>query len=45
MDEHDENYKNKKRLKITVITQVTLMKIKLNIMKIGNIFQISQAEY
>ena len=24
MDEHDENYKNKKRLKITVITQKNL---------------------
>ena len=24
MDEHDENYKNKKRLKITVITQKSL---------------------
>ena len=24
MDEHDENYKNKKRLKITVITQEDL---------------------
>ena len=43
MDKHDENYKNKKRLKITVITQKSLeelhIAIAIQIIKFQIIFQ------